>query len=444
MSTSAIIILDTRYESSKGFPIKIRVTNKVSKYVSLKLYSKKEWWENGNVNKFHPDYRKLFFKLNKRGLQLTEEIEYCNDNKLNLDESLLIIKKGIQDTDTERFVLSQKLKELDNQSGITFFEFCNTRIEEKRAINESISHYESVRDIVYRYDPEITLNGITYEWVNDFINTKLSGKVKRGGVNSYLRTMGAVFREAQRRSSLGIKKDDPFKGTIKDTGRKKEIVRLEKNDFIKLLNFIPEKINKQQRLTQTRNLKLWLFQFYIGGHDLIDIALLKWEDMKRDRVSFKRYKLRNKPNGGLLVDNYVFPFAMDIINIIGTKKEDRIFSFIPDPVTERKKYDYFLRAYNRSLGNISTKLELIDTITSKSTRFLFRSKAGELLMSDIPVSQIQAHILKGKSMTFNYQGRLPNNIIDKCHKKILRKTFKFKKSEFYKEFKLSAFGLILL
>lgn len=422
MPTSALIILDKRRNTSKGYPIKIRVTNKGSKYVTLNEYSELEHWGETNVNKSHPNHRKLFFKLNKRNLQLTEEIECCNNNNLDLNQSIDVIKNGLKNPETEKFVLQQRIKEIEKGSGVTFIEFCETRIKEKESIGESISHYESVKEIIKNYDAEISLNNITYEWVNDFINYKLSGKAERGGVNSYLRTMAAVYHEAQKRTSLGVKKDDPFKGTIKKTGRKKNIVKLDKSDFIKLFNFEPGAINKQQRLSQTRNIKLWLFQFYIGGHDLIDISLLRWTDIKRGRLIFRRYKLRNKPEGGLLVDNFIFPCAMKVIKEYGTKDNSRVFSFIPDPIKDRLKYNYFVRSYNRSLENISSKLELIDKISSKSTRYLFRTKAGELLLSDIAVAQIQAHKLEG--MTYNYQGRIPHKIIDKCHKKIIKKTFK--------------------
>ena len=428
MATSALIILDKRRSTPKGYPIKIRITNKGSKYVSLNEYSELEHWNETNVNKSHPNYRKLFFKLNKRALQLTEEIDYCNDNNLDLNQSIDVIKKGLNNKDTEIFLLNQRISQLQEASGITFIEFCETRIKEKESINESTSHYKSVKDIIRNYDSEITLNGITYEWINDFINFKLSGPTQRGGVNSYLRTMAAVYHEAQRRSSLGIKKEDPFKGVIKKTGRKKDIVKLNRTDFVKLINFGPEKVNKQTKEVQTRNVSIWLFQFYIGGHDFIDISLLKWKNIKKDRAVFRRYKLRNKPEGGLLVDNKIFPFAMDVINRYGTKDQERVFGTIPDPIKDREKYDYYIRSYNRSLKSISEKLKLSDIISSKSTRYLFRSKAGELLLSDIAVAQIQAHKLTG--MTYNYQNRMPYKVIDKCHKKILKKTFKLEEKDF--------------
>lgn len=417
MAISANIILDTRYKSKDGYHIKIRVR---PKYIPLNEYSEKEHWDGENVTKEHPDYRRLYTKLNKRKLQLLEELQYCNDNNLSVEAAYEVIKNGLEDKETEIFALKQKIKQLQSQSGITFVEFANIRIEEKSKIGESIKPYEEVRNLIKKYG-NIPLNDITYEWLSKFVNDKLSGKANRGGVNAYLRSIRAIYKEAQRRESLGIKKDNPFIGIFKASA-KKDVIKLNDEDWEKILNFKPESITKQQKDAQMKYMRLFLFQLVIGGHDLVEISLLTFKNLKDGRVKFKRYKNRNKPDGGIEVDNLLLPYALDFIEEYGTGNKGDVFSFIPNYKTERAKYDSFIRAYNRSLKSISNKLELSDILKSKSPRYLFRTQAGNMMIGDVVVSQIQGHKLQG--MTFSYQGRIPYGIQDKFHKKIVKAIFK--------------------
>ena len=420
MPTKAKIILDTRYQGKQGYPIKIRITNKGTKYIPLGLYSMAEDWDDGNVIGSHPDYRKLNNKITKRKLQLLQEIEYCNDNELDLDQSVVVIENGIQDNkDTEIYVLKQKIARLERHSKIGLLEFFDVRIREKIKVGESVSHYINVKNIVKNFSvDDINMNQVTYEWLNSFVLHQLSGRCNRAGVNSYLETIRAVYKEAQRRGSLMVKQDNPFIGHIKPAV-KRPIIKIDSQDLQKLISFNPEKSpTRIAAYKQKRNVALWLFQFYIGGHDYVDIALLKWSDIKEGRVRFKRYKNRNKPDGGMMADNRLFREAREIISAYGTPKNRRIFGFIPDPVNFPKKYIHYRKNVNRSLRIICEKLDIDNPVKTKSPRYVFRTRAGELKINDFTVMQIQAH--KAVGITFNYQLALPYRVIDKAHRKIIR------------------------
>lgn len=66
-----------------------------------------------------------------------------------------------------------------------------------------------VKDYIIEDEP---INNIDYEWINGF---KLFKKNAPVGINSYLKAIRAVYKEAQRRPSLNVKSDNPFLGTIK-------------------------------------------------------------------------------------------------------------------------------------------------------------------------------------------------------------------------------------
>lgn len=421
MPITASIVLDTRRKTVKGYPIKIRVQQK---YIHLNEFSEAEHWDVSNVNTRHPEYRRLSLKLNKRALELLNEVAYCNANKLELDAAVEVIRKGLQDRDTEIFALKQQIKRLQGATGSGFLEFFDVRIHEKELSGESTTHYELTKDRLVNYlgaGNDVNLNAITYEWLNGFVLHKLESGTKRGGINSYLETMRAVYKEAQRRESLNVKQDNPFKGVIKGS-KKREIVDLSAEGFKQLLNYRPELApTKVAAGIQRRNVSLWLFQFAIGGHDYVDIALLKWKDIKNNRVRFKRYKNRNKIDGGNLVDNLLLPFCKAVLDAYGTKETARVFGFIPDPEANYKKYHEYRRNVNRSLKTVCEKLALDTVVKTKSPRYLFRSKGGELLIHDLIVMQLMGH--KPKDITYKYQNKLPAKIVDKAHLEIVESVF---------------------
>ena len=103
---SADIILDKRYKTKKGYPVKIRVYDglaaksglKEREYISLSIYQ-------------DSDILKMTSDLKRKDLDLINQIQFCNDNFLSLEESVQIIINGIpeDDIDLEIQVLKKDL-----------------------------------------------------------------------------------------------------------------------------------------------------------------------------------------------------------------------------------------------------------------------------------------------------------------------------------------------
>lgn len=136
-----------------------------------------------------------------------------------------------------------------------------------------------------------------------------------------------------------------------------------------------------------RTIDVFMFQLSIGGHDLVDVANLKWEDIRDNRIIFKRYKNRNKPQGGKTVDNMLNRFALDVIGKYGDKKSKNIFSFLGNP----KDGKYTHRLTFATLKRISEALNISPAFSTKSPRYIFRTIAGELLVHDLIIETIQGH-----------------------------------------------------
>lgn len=314
-------------------------------------------------------------------------------------------------------MLEKKIEKLKQNSKIGILEFFDIYIEEKEQKDQPVDFFIEIKKYVKDYIIEDEpMNNIDYEWINGF---KLFKKNAPVGINSYLKAIRAVYKEAQRRPSLGVKSDNPFLGTIKKTV-KKEIVEITIADLQKLKEPYKFKkgVSKDNQFKMQQKIDLWLFQFLIGGHDLADIANLKKENVKNGRIKFKRYKNRNKSGGGEIVNNKLTKIALEILKKYPSKT-NKLFDFVPFPNT--KKYINFRDNYNRTLKNISENLKLTSIIKSKTPRYVFRSLAGEMMLDVLVIMQLQGHTPTG--VTFAYQRKLSNKIIDKQLKKMINKIF---------------------
>ena len=398
---ASIKFLSSQRETNNGFPICVELISNKKRIRKTIGNSFPEYWddEHKEVFKEHPAYYDLASLL----LFYKAKIHKINHSRLTFEQAKDLIFEG---DDKKAF----------REMGI--IEFFQIRMDEKKAKKESYRAYAGVQQVLEKYlSRDIPINEITYEWLNAFVLHKLKTGCKEGGVMSYLRTMRAVYKEAQRRTSLRIKQDNPFTGIIKSTNTK-PVIQLSCKELNTLHTFLPKKftsIKTRERIKQV--IDVFLFQFYIGGQDYVDVALLTWENIDKNRIKFQRYKLRSKKNGGPIIDNLLSPEALQIIEAHGTKNNDRIFSFIPNPKTHFKEYQVYQKNINRTLKLVSEGLKFKNVIKTKSARYIFRTYAGELLIHDLIIMKLQGHTPQG--VTFNYQGAISYKVIDESHIKIL-------------------------
>ena len=423
---NVVVKLDVNNKTKKGCPVVvyfrapgIRKQIAIGKFLNNNLYyfKKNEWDFKNNIpipsaTNYDVVYPKIInFKKAFENLMLK--------NETDVNSYLRVLNEN--DADLQIKLLEKQLANLKKEQSVGLFSFFDTIIQEKKNKGESIRIYKQTKtQLELCFVKEQSLNAINYEWLQKFILFKKQTGTGEAGINTYLRTLRALYKEAQRRESLNVKKGNPFTGLIKTVNATVE-VDFKPKYFEKIKNYIPKKdTNNTAAKNMKRAVDLWIFQYVIGGHDFIDIALLKWSQIKNNRIKFKRYKNRSKPNGGVLINNKLLPVAAEIIKKYSTKNNKRVFGFIPDPENDAVKYANYRSNFNRTLRIISEDLELPSVLKSKSTRYVFRSFAGELLISDLVIMQLQGH--KPKGVSFGYQKSLPNAVIDKFLKKIIKKS----------------------
>lgn len=420
----AELILDTRVKSKKGYPVKIRVYDDMSKkhkYIALKIYQ-----DNTEL--------KLDSFLRKKSSDLDEQINFCNENLYSIEESINVIKEGVplDDIDIEIELLEKRLELLrakkGSKNGIGFIAFTKNLIKEREVLKRPTNSYTSIINAVSKFiSPldDIPINNITNEWIKKFDLFYKDLDSKDSTIQTYIKFIKTIFTEAQSRESLHIKKDNPFV-KLRSFKKSKTETQLRIDDLISMYKLGLSDIKTQSKFGNEhikRIIDIYLFQFAIGGHDLIDVANLKWHNIQNGRVVFKRYKNRFKKSEGEEISNKLCEFALSIIANYGDKTSKRLFSFLPDPEKDIVNYRYYNNTLNISTFKVVRKLiESENNFTSKSTRYLFRTTAGNLLINDLIIMKIQGHTPQG--ITFGYQGAINHEVQDKEHQKILDLVFK--------------------
>lgn len=420
----AEIILDTRRKTKKGYPVKIRIydtiaaknKNKNRQYVRLGVY------QNDDILKLSQD-------LKRREIDLIDQVEYCNNNFFNLTQAVNVIKNGIpvDDIDIEIQTLEKRLELLKNKKGIEkeigLIEFTEELIRERLVMGTPVDSYKRTMKRVSEFivKDDISVNSITKEWINAF-DIYYKGKgLKDTSIHTYIAIIKAIFKEAQSRESLNIKKENPF---IKLRAFKKEKKQtpLTIKDLAALIGIKEDDIKRGNKTKTLQIIGLLLFQFAVGGHDLIDMAVLEWKNIYGNRIRFKRYKNRFKASEGEEVDNMLNDYALAYIEKYGDKNSERLFTFLYDPRQYPEKYRIQQITLNSSMyPKFSKLIGSQNKFTSKSTRYLFRTAGGNLLIDSYIMMKLQGHTPRG--VTFGYQGALNHEVQDREHQKILDLVF---------------------
>ncbi|MBR9853888.1 MAG: site-specific integrase [Algicola sp.] len=394
----ASIFVDTRRKTKKGYPVKLQIYCTISqkrKYISLKQYQKSK-------TKITAEAQEALSKL----LVRIEPVKH-----LPIDDVFVQLQK---ESDLEVWAMRKKLDE--HIAFIDFYEFTDELIKEREIEGKKTENLKAAKREVKSYMGEnpFGLNDITYKWAVKYRLHKLKSGTKEGGISYYLRSMRIIHNEAKRRMNLEVKQTEPFKGLIKNIpSPEHQAKRWNIGDVKSLLHFEHPNATKATKRNMQRAIDIFMFQIHIGGHDFIDVANLKWDNIQNGRLVFKRFKNRNKAEGGRTVDNMLSAFALKVIEKHGDKESDRVFSFLPDPNTDK----YTHRLYGATLKRISKVMGIKPHFSTKTPRYIFRTIAGNLLIHDLVVESLLGH--KPTSINHKYQRGLPNEVKDTEHQKIL-------------------------
>lgn len=384
MISGRLILYDYHKPTKKGYPIKILITEGVSKKtkpINLKIYSELKDWdkEKQEPKKSHPEYFDLLEEVIHYKSKLLKAIREARLNGWNIDKTIDYIKGKGEDEN--------------------FLHLATAITNKQESKGKNVSIKRTVLNSLERYSGEIMLSDIDINFVKDYRDWCLdSGKFTNNGVHTYLRTFRALYNQ--------IKGDTaPFKGVMPKLSKtRNKYLEIEELKLIKNSNF-----NKNGELSGAYHYtNYFMLCFYLGGIDLIDLANLRYDKhIINDRVLFQRFK------GGTdeWIDNKLMDQAKEILKGYDCKP-------YLVPIHKSKQYRNFYSNYNRRIKEYFKDLGVESYITSKSPRYSFINIAKNIGISRDIVEEIVGHS-KGDVHSI-YEGKFPNHIKDEAHLRIIQ------------------------
>ena len=194
-----------------------------------------------------------------------------------------------------------KVKEVHNP---TVFDFTKRLIEELRLDNKigNAWVYEWTLNALKKYHNSESLyfEEIDFQFLDNYNKHLLRSGVKHNTAFLYIRTLRAFYNKAIKHKVVD-RNLHPFHDIILKAERtKKRAV-----DKILISKMMDLQISEGSSIWHVRH--WFMLSFYLMGISFVDLALLKPEDIKNDRVTYKRQKT------GKLYDIKLVPQAIAII-----------------------------------------------------------------------------------------------------------------------------------
>lgn len=372
------IVLDGRKkgETEKGFPVVVMInSNYKTRRIRTGFYSKVNHWHGGREEPktSHPLYYVIMDYLEELKPKIGKAVSKASLNGLSMDDAAEMIFKRTYKSFYQAGVDALPV------SG----NYDDTRLSALNKFNELF--------------PDLSFQEITPFTVDAFKNNLLAAGNRPGGVDSYLRSLRAMWNK-----TTDLK--NPFSGyKITIPGK---VNRVATAADIKIL--------EDAELAYTGPIggpgqyrDYWLLMFYLGGIDPEALARLRYDEhVVAGRIQFNRQK------GGSSVgcNNIIPDKAWKILQRYDCKP-------YLVPIFRSENYTGFEKNFNNRFQKICQVLELSVKLRPKSARYTFIDRAQQLLIDERITAQIVGH--KRKTTTSLYTNDFPLPVQDRAHLRIV-------------------------
>ena len=371
MECSISIFLDTRREKEKeGYPLKLRVySNRLKK---AKLYpvdmdlTIEEFQRIWKSERPRTEYKEKRIKLKSIESKANEVAESIIPFSFADFEKKLFRRAGDGDNVFYHYeVTIQRFQSLERYG---------------TASNYNLS-LKSLKDfIIYKKHKEpkkLSFLEITSDWLTNYETYMINHKKRsRTTVSMYLRALRTIFNIAINEKEIE-QEIYPFGKRKYQVPTVKNVKKALAKEELKIL-FEAEPQTPEQKKAKD----FWFFSYACNGVNIKDIALLKWANLKNDKIVFYRAKTINTSKADLRpVTVYLNDFTKSIIETYGNsnlEQEQLIFPFIAGGLNEIesfKKIKNFTRSINQNLKKLAVDNGLSSEISTYWARHSFATNA---------------------------------------------------------------------
>lgn len=378
METQVTIVQDTRrakkvknHSSKKEeiYPVKLRIYSPLLQ--KAKMYSTgydmttKEFesvWQTEKPRKIHQEKRDY---LDSVRVKAVEAAKNCDPFSFKTFEKKLLRRKGDGKNVFYHFEEQTKLlKELGRYSTAESYELSLKSI--KNYLKDNKKSKQEIKE-----PTSLSFNAINELFLKKYETYMLNKGKSKATIGIYLRNLRSIFNIAikQREVSEDIY---PFgKGKYKIPKGRAVKKALTKQQVFALIKTDPE-------TTEQKKAKdFWLFSFICNGINMKDIALLKYKNLKGDRIEFERAKTENTNEQQTVITIHLTELSKSIIKKYGHKNKNAEHYIFPiltksmDKEMIQQKVKRFTRFVNQHIKKLAKANDLPEDISTYWARHSF-------------------------------------------------------------------------
>ncbi|GAA4326330.1 site-specific integrase [Flaviaesturariibacter amylovorans] len=271
---------------------------------------------------------------------------------------------------------------------------------------KSAAHYHnSITSLKKFAGDAVTLQDVKVEFLQRYKKHMLVQGRSISTVSTYLRPLKTVYLKAISDGLIGSGSYPFGKNGYKIGASRSAKSALNQDQIVALWNFKP----RTEKQRQARS--FWFFSHFCNGMAPVDIAHLKWTNIKNGHIVFYRRKTMHSNNTPEPIFIEINPHIQAIIDDYGSKDGPFIFPIIDPKATGKKQFtqaERWAKAVTKSLRWVSKELTPGVTINFYSARHTY---ANKMMINGVPVAHISAGLgHSDQKTTQNYLGTLPANI----------------------------------
>lgn len=263
------------------------------------------------------------------------------------------------------------------------------------------------------YKPNRNLQEIDVKYLKGFEKWMQERGCSLSSASMNLRNLRTIFNTAIKKNKLNSKYY-PFKEFTPFAGRKSKSV-LYPQQIETFLNYEP-KTEAGQRAKS-----YWFFSFLCNGMNPKDIMMLKYSNLKGDKLSFLRQKTSRTRQEAEDITLFLHPMALDVIEKYGNpKKQDNyIFPLFNQCKTETERY-MVLKEWKRQQNKILKRMSAHMGIEELNLGLARHSMATSLAMKNISINVISKMLGHSRiETTTHYIKSLPDETMRKINQDML-------------------------
>jgi integrase/recombinase XerD len=254
-----------------------------------------------------------------------------------------------------------------------------------RTYQSYITTYNRVK--AYHRKKILPITSVTKEWLNAFANSLKNDGLKVASIGIYSRNLRCVFNWEISRGRIKPEIYPFGRNKFKPPSSTRVKKALTYEDVVKIFEYTPETESEYWARD------MWLFSYLANGMNVKDIALLRYENITDNELSFVREKTKRKMiENQKLVHVFLHPQMLDIINRWGNK-DKRPNQFIFDILNvkdlsmmqEYRDVNQAVKIINKYMKRIGRKLQLSKLPTCNFARHTYSTV---LKRANVPIEVI--------------------------------------------------------